>query len=103
MHARGREGLGRLISMAEPSRDIPSNRQPRPFVALGFPSTHAALDAEALLLDLGIEVVPMPAPAVLGKMCGIALRLDPRDEQAALNYLERSGIEVAARADITDV
>ena len=70
---------------------------------LGFPSTHMALDAEALLIDLGIQVVPVPAPAALGRMCGIALRLDPADTETALNYLERSGIEVAARADITDV
>ena len=70
---------------------------------LGFPSTHLALDAEALLLDLGIEVVPVPAPAALGRMCGIALRLEPADVETALEYLERSGIEVAAKADITDV
>lgn len=90
-------------SMDEPSQHTTSGREPRPFVALGFASTHLALDAEALLLDLGVEVVPMPAPASLGRMCGIALRLDPADEEMALNYLERSGIEVAARTDITDV
>jgi len=89
--------------MDEPSHDTMPGRQPRPFVALGFASTHLALDAEALLLDLGVEVVPIPAPASLGRMCGIALRLDPADEEMALHYLDRSGIEVAAKTDITDV
>jgi hypothetical protein len=79
------------------------SREPRPFVVLGFGSTHAALDAEALLLDLGIEVVPVPAPAALGKLCGIGLRLDPSDEMAAETYLERSGIGVTARAEIMDL
>ena len=78
-------------------------REPRPFVVLGFGSTHAALDAESLLLDLGVEVVPVPAPSVLGGLCGIALRLEPGDEERALEYLERSAIQVSARAEILDV
>jgi hypothetical protein len=79
------------------------SREPRAFVVLGFASTHAALDAEALLVDLGIEVTPVPAPAALGGLCGIGLRLVPTDESRALGYLENSGIEVSARAEIMDL
>lgn len=75
---------------------------PRPFVVLGFKSTHEALDAEALLGDLGVEVVPIPAPASIGALCGIALRLAPADETRASAYLESAGIEVTGRAEILD-
>jgi hypothetical protein len=79
------------------------SREPRPFVALGFASTHDALDAEQLLGDLGITVVPMPAPKSLGALCGIALRLEPADESRADAYLEAAGIVVGARSIIEDV
>ena len=78
-------------------------RAPRTFVVLGFPSTHDALDAEALLGDLGIEVVPIPAPKAIGALCGIALRLAPADESRATTYLEGAKITVSARAEISDV
>jgi hypothetical protein len=72
-------------------------------VALGFTSTHDALDAEALLGDLGIEVVPIPAPQAISAGCGIALRLEPADEDRALVYLENAGIAVRASTKIEDV
>lgn len=73
------------------------------FAALGFGSTHNALDAEKLLLDLGITVVPMPAPKELGTLCGIALRIELADEERATGYLEAAGITVSARIEIEDV
>lgn len=76
---------------------------PRPFVVLGFASTHDALDAESLMGDMGIEVVPIPAPKVVGSLCGIALRIEPADETRAVGYLEGASIAVATRADIEDV
>jgi hypothetical protein len=79
------------------------SRTPRPFKVLGFASTHDALDAEALLLDLGIDAVPIPAPKILGTLCGIALRLEPADEKRALGYLVGAGIAVAARGEVEDV
>jgi hypothetical protein len=78
-------------------------REPKPFVVLGFPSTHDALDAESLLGDLGIEVVPMPTPKSIGALCGIALRLAPDDESRAVAYLENAGITVSGRSEIRDV
>jgi hypothetical protein len=78
-------------------------RVPQAFVVFGFASTHEALDAEALLGDVGIDVVPIPAPASISATCGIALRLLPADELRALEYLLRAGILVAARSEIEDI
>jgi len=79
------------------------SRQPRSYLVLGFASTHAALDAESLLEDLGIALTPIPAPKVLGSLCGIALRLEPADEDRALRYLEGAGIGISSSAVIEDV
>ena len=78
-------------------------REPRTFVVLGFGSTHAALDAEALLSDTGIDVVPIPAPKELGALCGIALRLEPADEDRAMRYLESAGMPPKSRLTVQDV
>ena len=79
------------------------SRVPRTFAVLGFESTHDALDAETLLGDLGIDVVPIPAPKTIGAHCGIALRIEIDDEPRADAYLEAAGIVVSARARMDDV
>ncbi len=76
---------------------------PREFAVFAFATTHDALDAEALLGDLGFEVVPVPAPPDLSANCGIALRVPPEDGDRAATYLDRAGIEVVRRATILDV
>jgi len=78
-------------------------RQRSEFVVLGFGSTHDALDAEALLEDMGIDVVPIPAPATIGALCGIALRVPPDQSLRAEEYLLRASIRVAGRTLIEDV
>lgn len=78
-------------------------RTPRAFAALGLASTHDALDAEQLLMDLGIPVVPIPAPKTIGTLCGIALRVELADEQRSTSYLAAAGIVVTARVEIEDV
>jgi len=78
-------------------------REPRLFAVLGFESTHDALDAETLLSDLGIDVVPIPAPKTIGSHCGIALRIELADEERSVAYLDTAGITVAARVQIEDV
>lgn len=78
-------------------------RASRPFAVFGFASTHDALDAEALLTDLGIEVVPIPTPRDVGARCGIALRMEPSDEERAVGYLEAAGLAPAVRVRIDDV
>lgn len=78
------------------------SRERRSFVVYGFESTHSALDGEALLDDLGIEVVPIPTPASLGALCGIALRVPPEDAERAETYLERAGFRWSAKVTIED-
>ena len=79
------------------------SREPRSFAVLGFGSTHAALDAEALLRDVGIDVVPIPAPKDLGALCGIALRLELAEESRAMRYLESAGTPPKSRLRVEDV
>lgn len=80
-----------------------SLREPITFGVLGFASTHQALDAEALLEDLGFDVVPIPAPLELTANCGIAIRLPLADVERARVYLERAAISVATSGQIEDV
>ena len=74
----------------------------RLFIVYGFASTHDALDAEALLDDMGIDVVPIPAPASVSATCGIALRVEVADAERAERYLSNAEITVVVRAEITD-
>ena len=80
-----------------------SAREPRPFVVYGFESTHAALAAEALLKDLGVSVVPVPAPKSIGRLCGIALRVEPVDAARSEQLLVNAGMEPKARVEIEDI
>lgn len=80
-----------------------SPRDPRPFVVYGFESTHAALTAESLLKDMGIAVVPVPAPKSIGRLCGIALRVEPDEASRAEQLLSNAGIEPTARVEMDDI
>lgn len=73
------------------------------FAVFGFGSTHDALDAEKLLDDLGVEVVPVPTPKAIGALCGIALRIPLDEAERAAEYLERAEIGITARTEIEDV
>jgi ribosomal protein L7Ae-like RNA K-turn-binding protein len=75
----------------------------RPFVVYGFESTHAALAAESLLKDMGVAVVPVPAPKSIGRLCGIALRVAPAESARAEELLSNAGMEPNARVEIEDV
>jgi hypothetical protein len=79
-----------------------SAREPRPFVVYGFESTHAALSAESLLKDMGVAVVPVPAPKSIGRLCGIALRVEPAESDRAEELLANAGMEPNARVEIED-
>lgn len=79
------------------------SRVPTEYAVLAFASTHDALGAEALLGQMGVDVVPIPTPRVVSAGCGIALRLAVSDEDRALEYLERAGTRVASRVRIQDV
>ncbi len=80
-----------------------SLRAAQTFIVFGFGSTHHALDAEALLDDMGIEVVPIPTPASLGARCGIALRVPVGQAERARRYLDNAGTIPTSEAEITDI
>ncbi len=80
-----------------------SLREARPFVVYGFATTHAALAAESLLKDLGIAVVPVPAPKSIGSLCGIALRVEPEEAPRAEQLLSNAGMEPTARVEMDDL
>lgn len=78
------------------------SRELKPYLVFGFGSTHDALDAESLLEDMGIDVVPVPAPTELGKLCGIGLRVPPDQSERAGIYLQRAEIDVVGSVWIQD-
>jgi hypothetical protein len=75
---------------------------PRSFVVFAFESTHVALDAEDALKAAGLAVVPIPTPASLGELCGLAMRVPPEQAQRARNTLADLGIEARAETEIDD-
>ena len=77
-------------------------RELRTYIVFGFESTHDALSAEALLEDMGIEIVTIPAPASIGTRCGIALRMPPEQSQRAARYLENAGLALAMQVEMED-
>ena len=79
------------------------SRTPRSFAVFGFSSTHDALAAEDLLQDAGIEAVPIPAPTLLGALCGIALRVPEMASEQARSRMEEGGVEPSGIILMDDV
>ena len=86
-----------------PVDDAPAAHVLRPFVVLAFGSTHASLAAETVLVAAGFTVRVMPLPRHRGNQCGIALRLPPAEEHAALEELAKHDLTVSARDEIEDL
>jgi hypothetical protein len=81
----------------------PTGRSPRPFVVFAFGSTHESLAAESALEDAGFEIRVVPLPRHRGSLCGIAVRISPKDEHEALVELAKHDLTVAARDEIEDI
>lgn len=80
-----------------------AQRPMRPFVVLGFTSTHDALEAERVLEAAGLDPVPVPAPASLSALCGIAMRVEPSALHDALRELSSVGIGPVTTTEVEDV
>jgi hypothetical protein len=78
-------------------------RERRTFAVFGFATTHDALAAEAALKAAAVAATPIPAPRELGSLCGIALRLEVSDADAAARALACAGVEPTVRAEVADV
>ena len=61
------------------------------YVLFAFDSTHAAIEAEKLLKDLG--AVMMPTLREISASCGMSLRLRPEDREYAERRMAGSDIE----------
>ena len=79
------------------------SREPRPFVVFGFGTTHDALAAEDVLLEAGLDAVPVPAPKVLGAKCGIAIRIPQGQSASAREGLQSASIAVVSEAPLLDI
>jgi len=88
---------------ATPDGDAQARTRPRPYVALAFESTRLSLAAEAALVEAGFAVKAIALPPHRGRLCGIALRLPPEQEAAAVRCLEEHDLAVAARDAIWDL
>lgn len=78
-------------------------RATRTYLAYGFATTHEALEAESALKAAGVDAIPIPSPAALGELCGIAMRVPPDLAVRALEALASCGIEPQAVVEIQDV
>jgi hypothetical protein len=74
----------------------------RDFVVFGFGSVHDTLAAEAALKAAGVAAVTVPSPREVGEVCGIAIRVEPEDADAAAEALTTSGNPPRATAPFKD-
>jgi len=57
-------------------------------------STSHAIRAEKILHKAGIASKLIPVPRHLSSNCGVCLRIDPSDAEAAEEALEEAGMEI---------
>jgi len=74
----------------------------RQFVVFGFASVHDTLEAEDVLKAAGVPASTIPSPRELGDLCGIALRVERADAEAAGTALAAAGSAPKGRAEISD-
>lgn len=75
----------------------------RRFVVFGFTTTYDALAAEDALRVASLDATTVPRPAVLGGAdCGVAVRVEVEDAQAARDVLDACGVSPVAEAYIED-
>lgn len=89
--------------MPDQPRSLAQRRTPRPFAVFSFVTTHQALDAEDALRRGGVGVVPIPTPSTASALCGLSMRVETHERDAALELLERAGIPPAEELEIFDV
>lgn len=88
---------------ATPSLKRAVMHEKREFLFIGFDSTHAAMRAEDVVLDAGLDARLVPRPLPLGgARCGLALRAELQDEKDVRELLEREEIAIGATGTLTD-
>ncbi|MEA3406492.1 MAG: DUF3343 domain-containing protein [Chloroflexota bacterium] len=64
------------------------------YVVILIYSTSHAIRAEKILHRAGIASKLIPVPRHLSSDCGVCLRIDPSDAEAAEEALEEAGMEI---------
>ena len=64
------------------------------YVVILVYSTSHAIRAEKILHKAGIASKLIPVPRHLSSNCGVCLRIDPSDAEAAEEALEEAGMEI---------
>ena len=66
----------------------------REYVVILFAGTSHAVRAESLLVRAGVDCRLVPVPRQLSSDCGVCVRLEPADEERALEVLAGAGLEI---------
>ncbi len=67
---------------------------PREYTVILFHSTSHAIRAERVLHQAGISSKMIPVPRHLSSDCGVCLRIERADREAARKALEAAGVEM---------
>jgi hypothetical protein len=62
-------------------------------IIISFANVSSAIAAEQILSGEGITALVMPTPSAIQKGCGFCLRLPPQSLAAAIECLEKSGVQ----------
>lgn len=65
-----------------------------PYSVVLFHSTSHALRAEKVLLEAGIPCKLVPVPRHLSSDCGVCVRIQRADQEAALQAVEAARVEI---------
>jgi uncharacterized SAM-binding protein YcdF (DUF218 family) len=67
---------------------------PREYTVILFQSTSYAIRAERVLHQAGLPSKMIPVPRHLSSDCGVCLRIERADREAARKALEAAGVEM---------
>ena len=75
---------------------------PGEYTVLLFHSTSYAIRAEKVLHKAGIQSKMIPVPRHLSSDCGVCVRIERADQEAARQALEAAGAEIDDVHDLAD-
>lgn len=72
----------------------------REYTVILVHSTSRAIRAEKILCQAGVESKLIPVPRHLSSNCGVCLRIERGDQQAALQALEAAAVQIEGVHDL---
>ena len=76
--------------------------RPREYSVILFQSTSYAIRAEKVLHKAGIQSKMIPVPRHLSSDCGVCVRIERANREAARQALEAAGVELEYVHDLAD-